>query len=214
MLHRLGLPELRSGIRLRQRRLDRRLERTLGPQRLAYDGGRRRLWFAYVRVEGRVDRDRGGGGLRRRPAAAAGPRPHPGSGRPPLRPAGLQRRPADARKECVDRDRRCRTDDEQSCPGASGPKREDVPSPAGTLIEAPSGRLRVHKGRITALDDAGPNVCVTAEGEGGERTTLKGGLVVNCTGPQVAFPPARIGSSRISRAAGLCGPTDSTRVSR
>jgi uncharacterized NAD(P)/FAD-binding protein YdhS len=50
-----------------------------------------------------------------------------------------------------------------------------------------SGRLRVHKGRIAALDDAGPNVRVTIAGADGERTTLEGGLVVNCTGPQAGF---------------------------
>jgi uncharacterized NAD(P)/FAD-binding protein YdhS len=56
------------------------------------------------------------------------------------------------------------------------------------LMEAISaGRLRVHKGRVAALEDAGPGVRVTIEGEGGERTTLAGGLVVNCTGPQAGF---------------------------
>jgi uncharacterized NAD(P)/FAD-binding protein YdhS len=50
-----------------------------------------------------------------------------------------------------------------------------------------SGRLRLHKGRIVALDGAGPNVRVTIEGEDGEQTTLEGGLVVNCTGPQAGF---------------------------
>lgn len=56
------------------------------------------------------------------------------------------------------------------------------------LMEAVSaGRLRVHKGRVAALDAAGPAVRVTVEGEGGERATLEGGLVVNCTGPRAAF---------------------------
>jgi uncharacterized NAD(P)/FAD-binding protein YdhS len=56
------------------------------------------------------------------------------------------------------------------------------------LMEAvSSGRLRVHRGRIAALDDAGPNVRVTIEGEDGAQTTLEGGLVVNCTGPQSGF---------------------------
>ncbi|HEX4607521.1 MAG TPA: FAD/NAD(P)-binding protein [Urbifossiella sp.] len=56
------------------------------------------------------------------------------------------------------------------------------------LMEAvSSGRLRVHKGRVAALEDAGAGVRVTVEGEGGERTTLDGGLVVNCTGPQTGF---------------------------
>lgn len=56
------------------------------------------------------------------------------------------------------------------------------------LMEAvSSGRLLVHKGRITALDDAEPNVSVTIEGEDGERIKLEGGLVVNCTGPQAGF---------------------------
>jgi uncharacterized NAD(P)/FAD-binding protein YdhS len=50
-----------------------------------------------------------------------------------------------------------------------------------------SGRLRVHKGRVAALDAAGANVRVTIESEGGERITLEGGLVVNCTGPQAGF---------------------------
>lgn len=56
------------------------------------------------------------------------------------------------------------------------------------LMEAvSSGRLRVHKGRVAALDDAGAHVRVTIEGEDGERTALEGGLVVNCTGPQAGF---------------------------
>jgi uncharacterized NAD(P)/FAD-binding protein YdhS len=56
------------------------------------------------------------------------------------------------------------------------------------LMEAvSSGRLRVHKGRVAALDDVGPNVRVTVEGEDGARTELEGGLVVNCTGPQAGF---------------------------
>jgi uncharacterized NAD(P)/FAD-binding protein YdhS len=50
-----------------------------------------------------------------------------------------------------------------------------------------TGRLRVHKGRIVALADAGPIVRVTIEGDEGERTTLEAGLVVNCTGPQASF---------------------------
>jgi uncharacterized NAD(P)/FAD-binding protein YdhS len=50
-----------------------------------------------------------------------------------------------------------------------------------------SGRLRVHKGRVAALDDAGPCVRVTIAGDDGERTTLEGGLVVNCTGPCPGF---------------------------
>jgi uncharacterized NAD(P)/FAD-binding protein YdhS len=56
------------------------------------------------------------------------------------------------------------------------------------LMEAvSSGRLRVHKGRIATLDDAGSNVRVTIEGEDGVQTTLEGGLVINCTGPQASF---------------------------
>ena len=56
------------------------------------------------------------------------------------------------------------------------------------LMEAvSSGRLRVYKGRIAALNDEGPNVRVAIEGEDGERTILEGGLVVNCTGPQAGF---------------------------
>jgi uncharacterized NAD(P)/FAD-binding protein YdhS len=56
------------------------------------------------------------------------------------------------------------------------------------LTEAISaGRLRIHKGLIAALEDAGPTVRVTIEGEDGERTALEGGLVVNCTGPQAGF---------------------------
>jgi uncharacterized NAD(P)/FAD-binding protein YdhS len=50
-----------------------------------------------------------------------------------------------------------------------------------------SGRLRIHRGRIAALDDAGGGVCVTIEGDDGERKILNGGLVVNCTGPQAGF---------------------------
>lgn len=56
------------------------------------------------------------------------------------------------------------------------------------LMEAvSSGRLRVHKGRVAALDGAGAGVRVTIEGEDGERTALDGGLVVNCTGPRTGF---------------------------
>ena len=56
------------------------------------------------------------------------------------------------------------------------------------LMEAvSSGRLRVHKGRVAALEDAGRVVRVTIEGENGERIALDGGLVVNCTGPQSGF---------------------------
>ncbi len=56
------------------------------------------------------------------------------------------------------------------------------------LMEAiSSGRLRVHKGRVVALDDGGSKVRVTIEGEDSERTTLEGGVVVNCTGPQAGF---------------------------
>lgn len=59
------------------------------------------------------------------------------------------------------------------------------------LMEAvSSGRLRIHKGRISSLSDAGPNVRVTIEGDGGEQTTLEGKLVVNCTGPQTSFSSA------------------------
>ncbi len=59
------------------------------------------------------------------------------------------------------------------------------------LMEAvSSGRLRVHKGRITALNDAGQNVRVTIENEQGEQTMLEGGLVVNCTGPRTGFAAA------------------------
>ena len=59
------------------------------------------------------------------------------------------------------------------------------------LMEAvSSGRLRIHKGRIAALSDAGPNVRVTIESEQGEQTMLEGGLVVNCTGPQTSFSSA------------------------
>lgn len=50
-----------------------------------------------------------------------------------------------------------------------------------------SGRLRIHKGRIAALNGAGDTVRVTVEGEDGERTTLDGGLAVNCTGPNTGF---------------------------
>jgi uncharacterized NAD(P)/FAD-binding protein YdhS len=53
-----------------------------------------------------------------------------------------------------------------------------------------SGRLRVHTGRVVGLGEAGPGVRVTIEGENGERTTLDGGLVVNCTGPQAGFSAA------------------------
>jgi uncharacterized NAD(P)/FAD-binding protein YdhS len=59
------------------------------------------------------------------------------------------------------------------------------------LMEAiSSGKLRIHKGRIAALGSAGPDVCVTIESEQGEKTTLEGGLVVNCTGPMTNFSSA------------------------
>jgi uncharacterized NAD(P)/FAD-binding protein YdhS len=53
-----------------------------------------------------------------------------------------------------------------------------------------SGRLRVHKGRVVGLAAADPGVRVTVESNHGERTTLDGGLVVNCTGPQTCFSAA------------------------
>jgi len=56
------------------------------------------------------------------------------------------------------------------------------------LMEAVSaGRLRIHKGRVVAMEGAGEAVRVTIEGDDGERTTLDGGLVVNCTGPRASF---------------------------
>lgn len=56
------------------------------------------------------------------------------------------------------------------------------------LMEAVSaGRLRIHKGRVAELAAAGAAVRVTIEGDDGERTTLDGGLVVNCTGPRAGF---------------------------
>ena len=83
------------------------------------------------------------------------------------------------------------------------------------LMEAvSSGRLRIHKGRIADLSDAGPGVRVTIESEHGERTTLEGGLVVNCTGPQTGFSPPRSRSSGACWSAGWCGPTGSTWASR
>jgi uncharacterized NAD(P)/FAD-binding protein YdhS len=67
--------------------------------------------------------------------------------------------------------------------------RHRIPEPIhARLMEAVScGRLRVHKGRVAGLEEAGPNVRVVVEGEDGNRTTLDGGLVVNCTGPQAGF---------------------------
>jgi uncharacterized NAD(P)/FAD-binding protein YdhS len=59
------------------------------------------------------------------------------------------------------------------------------------LMEAvSSGKLRVHKGRIVALNDAGPNVRVTIESDHEEPTVLEGCTVVNCTGPQASFSAA------------------------
>lgn len=59
------------------------------------------------------------------------------------------------------------------------------------LMEAVSAnRLRVHKGRVVALADAGAGVRVTIAGDDGERTTLDGALVVNCTGPRPGFTSA------------------------
>jgi uncharacterized NAD(P)/FAD-binding protein YdhS len=56
------------------------------------------------------------------------------------------------------------------------------------LMEAiSSGRLRIYRGRIAALSDAGAEAVVTIENEDGERRILNGGLVVNCTGPQAGF---------------------------
>jgi uncharacterized NAD(P)/FAD-binding protein YdhS len=59
------------------------------------------------------------------------------------------------------------------------------------LMDAVSlGRLRVHKGRIAALSDAGQSVRVTIENEQGAQTALEGGLVINCTGPRTSFSAA------------------------
>jgi len=49
------------------------------------------------------------------------------------------------------------------------------------------GRLRIVKGRIAALDPAGTRVKVTVEDTSGSRLQLEGGLVINCTGPQLGF---------------------------
>ncbi|MBA4062591.1 MAG: hypothetical protein C0501_02570 [Isosphaera sp.] len=50
-----------------------------------------------------------------------------------------------------------------------------------------AGTFRVVTGRVCGLADAGGRVRVTVEADGGARTAVEGGLVVNCTGPEARF---------------------------
>jgi len=52
---------------------------------------------------------------------------------------------------------------------------------------AADGRLQIVKGRIAGLAPAGTRVKVTVEDSSGSRLQLEGGLVVNCTGPDLGF---------------------------
>lgn len=49
------------------------------------------------------------------------------------------------------------------------------------------GRLRIVKGMIRNLEEAGSRVRVTVEGPSNSCVQLEGGLVINCTGPQAGF---------------------------
>lgn len=49
------------------------------------------------------------------------------------------------------------------------------------------GRLRIVKGKIRSLEEAGSRVRVTVEGPSSSCLQLEGGLVINCTGPQTGF---------------------------
>lgn len=49
------------------------------------------------------------------------------------------------------------------------------------------GRLRVVRGSITDLGELKDNVVVTLQNKAGEEQRLKGGLVINCTGPNSGF---------------------------
>jgi uncharacterized NAD(P)/FAD-binding protein YdhS len=73
-----------------------------------------------------------------------------------------------------------------------GVMRHRIAEPVHTrLMDAvSSGQLRIYKGKIAALSDAGPNVRVTIESDQPAPTVLEGGMVVNCTGPQTSFSAA------------------------
>ena len=65
------------------------------------------------------------------------------------------------------------------------------------LMEAvSSGKLRVHKGRIVALNDAGPNVRVTIESDHEEPTFSKAARSSTALDRRPAFPPRRNRSSK------------------
>lgn len=49
------------------------------------------------------------------------------------------------------------------------------------------GQVRIQKGNILKLEEAGEDVAVTWENRLGERQTQSGGLVINCTGPSAGF---------------------------
>ncbi len=49
------------------------------------------------------------------------------------------------------------------------------------------GRLRIVKGAIDQLSASGDKVLVTLKNQAGEKSTLEGGLVINCTGPNAGF---------------------------
>jgi uncharacterized NAD(P)/FAD-binding protein YdhS len=68
-------------------------------------------------------------------------------------------------------------------------------------------RLKVTAGRVVGLSAAGPRVRVEVEA-GGKRTAIDGGLVVNCTGPQLSFSATQTPLFRNLLARGLVRPDD------
>lgn len=49
------------------------------------------------------------------------------------------------------------------------------------------GQVRIQKGQVIGLEDQGEHVGVIFEDRKGERQTVTGGLVINCTGPSAGF---------------------------
>lgn len=67
--------------------------------------------------------------------------------------------------------------------------RHRIPEPIhGQLMESvATGRLNLHAGRVTALEEAGSRVRVTFNATDSQQKSLEGALVINCTGPQTGF---------------------------
>ena len=54
------------------------------------------------------------------------------------------------------------------------------------------GKVRIIKGNVVELKDQGETVGVVWENRAGERQTLAGGLVINCTGPCAGFAETEV----------------------